>query len=324
MAGEIEMVAEDAPEATDKPKLRCFVVGPIGEVNSTSRVHADWLLKGIILPTFEQHFPEFAVIRSDTISTPGMIDTQMINHLLEDELVIVDMSELNPNAFYEMGIRHMVPKPTVHMFREGTSLPFDVRPNRAIPFSVVQYDNLGAAQKELRAAVVEALSDGHVVDNPVTKARNYQHMRATATPAEATLLSQNADLERRLNMLEDQLNRVRAPLIGYGQGYGYGDGASLLSGPQHALSLKVPETIEWSVHVKFSEALSEQDFNISQSAARAALANWNRSSTINGRDLSMSLTVPTHSDIAAMVADALRGYHDIDGVWINGTKLFVG
>lgn len=74
-----------------------------------------------------------------------MIDTQMINHLLDADLVIVDMSLLNANAFYEMGIRHMARKPVIHMFVAGTSIPFDVKSYRAIEFSLVQHAHLAAA-----------------------------------------------------------------------------------------------------------------------------------------------------------------------------------
>ena len=77
----------------------------------------------------------FEVIRSDKIAQPGMINSQMINHLLDDDLVIADMSRLNANAFYEMGLRHMAEKPIIHMFRvPNDGIPFDVNPYRAITF----------------------------------------------------------------------------------------------------------------------------------------------------------------------------------------------
>jgi hypothetical protein len=35
----------------------CFVIGPIGDPGPEVRRHADWLLKGMINPVFEQYFP---------------------------------------------------------------------------------------------------------------------------------------------------------------------------------------------------------------------------------------------------------------------------
>jgi len=80
----------------------CFVIGPIGDEGTDFRIHADWLLEGIIQPVLSE-FPEFNVKRADHDARPGLIDAQMINDLLNAELVIADLSFSNPNAFYEIG-----------------------------------------------------------------------------------------------------------------------------------------------------------------------------------------------------------------------------
>jgi hypothetical protein len=106
-------------------KKLCFVVGPIGDEGTDVRIHADWLLEGIIKPVLA-NFPEFDVKRADHDARPGLIDVQMINALLNAELVIADLSLLNPNAFYEIGIRHMAQKPIIHMQLAAEKPPFDV------------------------------------------------------------------------------------------------------------------------------------------------------------------------------------------------------
>jgi hypothetical protein len=126
----------DDAKSKDKKKT-CFVVGPIGGDDTPERVHADWLLKGIIIPVFWEHFPNFEVVRADTINAPGLIDSQIIERLLTFDLVIADLSFLNPNAFYELGIRHSQGGATIHMVRKGDRLPFDNSMYRAIVYSVV-------------------------------------------------------------------------------------------------------------------------------------------------------------------------------------------
>jgi hypothetical protein len=115
---EEEMAEEE--ELPDPGKM-CFVVGPIGAEDSPQRIGADWLLEMIILPVFVD-FPQFEIKRADTISEPGMIDAQIINALLNADLVIADLSTLNPNAFYEIGIRHMAQKPIIHMLSDTKSI----------------------------------------------------------------------------------------------------------------------------------------------------------------------------------------------------------
>lgn len=195
-------VAKKVEESTERTQKTCFVVGPIGGAGTEIRTHADWLLDGIIKPTFREHYPDFEVVRSDTITAPGMIDTQMINHLLDADLVIVDMSLLNANAFYEMGIRHMARKPVIHMFVAGTSIPFDVKPYRAIEFSLVQHAHLGAAQQQLKQAIQDATSPDYVPDNPVTKAQNYTQIERAAEPADRILMQELLSLRSEVNALK--------------------------------------------------------------------------------------------------------------------------
>ena len=95
-------------------KKLCFVIGPIGDDGTETRIHADWLLEGIIEPVMTE-FPDFVVKRADHDPRPGLIDAQIINDLLSAELVIADLSFSNPNAFYEIGIRHMAQKPIIHV-----------------------------------------------------------------------------------------------------------------------------------------------------------------------------------------------------------------
>ena len=102
-----------------------FVVGPIGAEDSDFRIHADWVLEEIVNPTMLK-CPDFAVSRADKLMQPGLIDSQVITMLLNADLVIADLTTLSPNAFYEIGIRHMIQKPIVHMHKTGEKIPFDV------------------------------------------------------------------------------------------------------------------------------------------------------------------------------------------------------
>ncbi len=133
-------------------KKLCFIVGPIGPEGSEIRVHADWLLKGIIRPVMTG-YPEFQVKRADHDARPGLIDVQMINDLIDAELVIADLSLLNPNAFYEIGIRHMTGKPIIHMQLAIEGIPFDVAGYRAIKFARTQVDDIEKAKDDLKRSI---------------------------------------------------------------------------------------------------------------------------------------------------------------------------
>jgi hypothetical protein len=200
--------------ATDGQKKRCFVAGPLGSPESQERSHADWLLQGIIQPVFAQHFPEFFVERADQITAPGMIDSQVINRLLEAELVIIDMTFQNANAFYEMGIRHMKRLPTIHMYLEGQTIPFDVKPYRALEFKYSHPNDLTIAKGKLKATVEEAIKPEFEVENPVTRARGIEKLDDHVMPAQTVILEQLAALQDRVAKAENLSSTVLSAVLG--------------------------------------------------------------------------------------------------------------
>lgn len=200
-------VGQEGDLAKLEKKKLCFVVGPIGDDDSDDRIHADWLLEDIIQPVFEEHYPDFDVRRADTISNPGQITTQVINALLDADLVIADLTTLNPNAFYEIGIRHTVQKPIIHMHLEGQRIPFDIAPFRSIKFSRKRPKDIKAARVVLVDFISEATSTEHQVDNPVTFSRGKIEFEKSATPAQKVVQDQMTAILDRMSILEDAVRR---------------------------------------------------------------------------------------------------------------------
>lgn len=186
----------------DKPKKKCFVVGPIGDPGSEDRVHADWLFETIIVPTMKQFENYEHPIRADKISQPGLIDAQIIRLLLDADLVIADLSRLSANAFYEIGIRHMVQKPIVHMQHVDDKIPFDVSLYRAIKFSLRQPADLEEARRQLSEFVGTVTAEDYKIENPVTSARGQIKIEQSATPEHRVILDQLSALNRRMSILE--------------------------------------------------------------------------------------------------------------------------
>lgn len=195
--------------AKKQEKKQCFVVGPIGDDDSEDRIHADWLLEEIILPVFSEHYADFEVTRADKVASPGQITSQVITSLLEADLVIADLTELNPNAFYEIGIRHVLQKPIIHMHLEGQRIPFDIAPFRSIKFSRRRPTDIRAAREQLTRFLTEALDPEHQVDNPVTFARGRIEFDKNATPVEKLMREELEAVKGRLTELENVRGRER-------------------------------------------------------------------------------------------------------------------
>ncbi|MDR1180998.1 MAG: hypothetical protein LBL13_03335 [Bacteroidales bacterium] len=147
-------------------KKRLFFIAPIGNKDSEERKNTDWILDDILKPIFRNF--EITCAHREYGS---VITNNILNHLDEDELVVADLSGLNPNVMYELAFRHSVGKHAVLIAQEGTVLPFDVIPVRTI-FYKQDVHEIKKLKEEIKNTVKNVL-DNPVVDNPIT---TYQAM----------------------------------------------------------------------------------------------------------------------------------------------------
>lgn len=123
-----------------KPKKICFVIMGFGKKTDFSTgktLDLDKTYKNIIQPAVESS--GFQCVRADEIQDSGIIDKSMYALLMHAELVIADISTFNPNAIYELGIRHAVrPFSTIIIKEEEGKIPFDLDHTR-----IFHYKHLG-------------------------------------------------------------------------------------------------------------------------------------------------------------------------------------
>lgn len=95
-------------------------------------------------------------IRPDKISGSKRITDDIWKAINESRLVIADLTDRNPNVFYEVGIAHARHKPVILITQNpNAEVPFDVREIRYIQYSS---DNLGELKRILPDFVKKALT----------------------------------------------------------------------------------------------------------------------------------------------------------------------
>jgi len=101
-----------------------------GEKSDSGKTYdLDMTYKNIIKPAVEQS--GIICIRGDEIKDSSLIDKSMYALLVQTELVIADITTHNPNALYELGIRHgSRPYATIIIKGNDSPVPFDISHNR--------------------------------------------------------------------------------------------------------------------------------------------------------------------------------------------------
>ena len=105
---------------------KCLVICPFGPEGSEIRERSNQLFKDLIEPTLTaEGYDETYRLIDD--AQPGSIGNQMITDLYNADLVIADLTNLNPNVFYELALRHSVAKPFIHISDNVENIPFDIK-----------------------------------------------------------------------------------------------------------------------------------------------------------------------------------------------------
>lgn len=112
----------------------------------------------------------YEAVRADEIAEPGSITTQIMQRIFDDDLVIADLTDHNPNVFYELSVRHAIGRPFVQIITEGQDIPFDVQGMRLIFYDLTKPASVHKAKADIIGQVKAWESNPKLnVQTPITK-----------------------------------------------------------------------------------------------------------------------------------------------------------
>lgn len=193
----------------------CFVLSPIGDEASEDREKADKVLKHLIEPATKACGID-TVQRADQIEKSGSITNQIIERILNDDLVVADLSDRNPNVYYELAFRHVIKKPVVHIIGTKQRIPFDLSHNRAVVYDLADWDSLANAKDRLEKQIAAALSDDFFADNPITSGIELAGLRGSTKSTDQLLGEIRAEVSSLRTSLERNALAEYQPNLGFG------------------------------------------------------------------------------------------------------------
>ena len=110
-------------------------------------------------------------IRADKIVHSGVTDVPMYRYLLDADLVIADLSTSNPNAIYELGVRHALrPYSTIVIAESKLQYPFNIAHTAIRSYEhlgdAIDYEEVVRFRGELKQAIA-AIVAKQARDSPV-------------------------------------------------------------------------------------------------------------------------------------------------------------
>lgn len=131
---------------------------------------------GLIKPPLEDL--GFVVRRADSLFNQQQILKDVVKGIADATLVIADVTGLNGNVLYEMGLAHALGKRTVIITQQLEELPFDLRPYRAHEYSML-FNKADELRSLLRGIGDAVLANNADFSNPVQDFAPYALRRGT-------------------------------------------------------------------------------------------------------------------------------------------------
>jgi hypothetical protein len=144
---------------------KCFVVMPFGVKPRNDGTERTYNFDKVYRVIIQRAISNVGLqpLRADETEGSRIVHADMFKDLRDRPVVLVDLSLLNPNVLYELGIRHvMSPTGTVLMANEETvkKLPFDIALSRTIAYKYdgehLDWDEVERVIPQLQAAIEEA------------------------------------------------------------------------------------------------------------------------------------------------------------------------
>ena len=136
---------------TTTRQRRAFVLMPFERA-------LDWVYDDLIKPPFED--ADYLVTRADDIVSQQNILRDVVAGICEADVVVADLTNTNPNVYYELGLAHALEKQVVLLSQDVNKVPFDLRSYRILEYGS-RFDAFDEAKKRLET-LAKAVAEGRV------------------------------------------------------------------------------------------------------------------------------------------------------------------
>ena len=138
---------------------KCFVIMPFGKKKDIDGLEVDFdhVYHELIYKAVQELGVDCE--RCDEIIGTGSIHKKMFRGIFDADVSVVDITSLNPNVFYELGVRHALHKYVTLVIRRNSSLriPFNINGLTILGYDIDSADQLESGRKKIRDHIQNGL-----------------------------------------------------------------------------------------------------------------------------------------------------------------------
>ncbi len=150
-------------------KKNVFVIMPVS--TTASAKEEDWT--GIFDHVFRPAIEECGYLCSRAIPSTGNLIKTIVEKIANATIVLADVTDQNPNVFYELGVRHTINRRTIIVTQDQQFIPSDLQGYWNLQYGIKPAE-VAEFKKEISRIILEIESDPSKNDSPVSEFLNHE------------------------------------------------------------------------------------------------------------------------------------------------------
>lgn len=190
-------------------KKKCFVIMPISKTKSCTTSEWTMIFKEMIKPAVAGSKLGFTCERSK--QRTGNLIRDILNELNRADVVIADLTDMNPNVFYELGVRHTLRNRTILIAQDMKYVPSDLQSYWVITYKK-GLSGLQDFKNGIKDTLKEMMNNPEKPDNPVADFLGEKNIYLLSQEKSANLKKLTAlvsELSYNLSSIDDILSTLK-------------------------------------------------------------------------------------------------------------------
>lgn len=143
----------------------CFVIMPFSDTKTCTKIEWTQIFHKVFKPAIIDANEEYIVKRAEI--KRGAIIRDIVQDLKNSDLVLADLTDHNPNVFYELGVRHALNNRTILVAQRIEDIPSDLKAYSVIIYGRTPQD-IKLFKKKMKILLKDIEENPNRADNPVS------------------------------------------------------------------------------------------------------------------------------------------------------------